>query len=296
MTAPVVSVVIPVFNGAEELSGAIDSALDQRDCDLEVIVVDDGSTDGTDEVIRSYGERIRCVRPVGPVPAGAARARNDGVAQARGDWIAFLDHDDVWLSGKLGAQLELADRKGVDVVYTNARNFGDVGRVAELRSDPAAMPEGDVFEALLLDNFITTSSVIVRRATFDAVGGFNEDPALVEDWDLWIEAAASGARFAAVRDPMVLYRWRPGSLSRNYERLRLSRMATIEKALSSPRGRALPWSVRRRALASVEICSAWFLAGSAPRKAIRWYVRSLVYWPFDLGAWKAIAKGCMGRS
>ncbi|HQX48882.1 MAG TPA: glycosyltransferase [Planctomycetaceae bacterium] len=290
---PSVSVIIPVYNGAAEVCRAIDSALAQKDCDVEVIVLNDGSWDETESVLAEYGDRIRAVNQMN---CGLSKTRNNGIALATGEWVAFLDHDDYWQPGKLSLQLEAARRTGFDVVYTNAGNFGDVARVAELRSEPDAMAEGDLLEPLLLDNFIVVSSVMVRRSVIQDIGGFDTSLPSVEDWDLWLKLSSRGVRFAAVREPVTMYQWRKGSMSKNYELMRTTRQSIIQRALCSLRAKSLSWSVRRRALANIESCSAWFLAGSSPRKAIRWYMNSLWYWPFDVNSWKGVVKGCLGRS
>ena len=290
---PSVSVIIPVYNGAAEVRRAIDSALAQKNCTVEVIVLNDGSHDETDSVLAEYGDRIRAVNQQN---CGLSKTRNNGIALATGEWVAFLDHDDYWQPEKLSLQLEAARRTGFDVVYTNAGNFGDVARVAELRSEPQGMAEGDLLEPLLLDNFIVVSSVMIRRSVIREMGGFDTSLPSVEDWDLWLKLSALGVRFAAVREPVTMYQWRPGSMSKNYDLMRSTRQSIIQRALCSLRARSLPWSVRRRALANIESCSAWFLAGSSPRKAIRWYVNSLWYWPFEVNAWKGVVKGCLGRS
>lgn len=296
MSEPLVSVIIPVFNGAADLRGAIDSALAQTYPRVEIVVINDGSTDDTADVMASYGDRIVAVHQRNLGAAGLAQTRNNGVHASRGEWIAFLDHDDLWEPSKLERQIAVADSRIVDVVYTNARNFGDVDRVADLRADPDTMPEGDLFAALLSDNFIVMSSAMMTRAVFDRVSGFTESPVVSEDWDLWLKAAAAGAVFAAVREPLTQYRWRAGSFSKNHARMRELRLLTVHRALDTDRGKALPWSVRRRAMAGVESCSAWFLASSNPRSAIRWYASSLAWWPFDLNCWKGVVKGCLGRS
>ena len=290
---PSVSVIIPVYNGAAEVRRAIDSALAQKNCTVEVIVLNDGSRDETDSVLAEYGDRIRAVNQQN---CGLSKTRNNGIALATGEWVAFLDHDDYWQPEKLSLQLEAARRTGFDVVYTNAGNFGDVARVAELRSEPQGMAEGDLLEPLLLDNFIVVSSVMIRRSVIQETGGFDTSLPSVEDWDLWLKLSALGVRFAAVREPVTMYQWRPGSMSRNYDLMRSTRQSIIQRALCSLRARSLPWSVRRRALANIESCSAWFLAASSPRKAIRWYVNSLWYWPFEVNSWKGVVKGCLGRS
>ncbi len=288
-----ISVIIPVFNGAAELPRAIDSALAQVDCDVEVIVVNDGSKDNTADVINSYGDRIKGIHQTN---SGLAATRNNGVQAATCEWVAFLDHDDYWKPEKLKLQLQAASRTGFDIVYTNAENFGDVNRVAELRSVPSEMLEGDLFQHLLLDNFIVVSSTMIRRSLLLAAGSFDHKLGVVEDWDLWLRLSSEGSMFAVVREPVTMYQWRAGSLSKNHERMRNMRLQILHRALTTERAQQLPWKLRRQALASVESCSAWFLAASEPRKAIGWYARSLVHWPFDVNCWKGIVKGCLGRS
>ncbi len=290
---PTVSVIIPVYNGAEEVRRAIDSALAQVNCAVEVIVVNDGSKEATQSVLGEYGDRIRAINQQN---SGLAQTRNNGIELARGEWVAFLDHDDYWKPEKLSEQLKAAERTGYDVVYTNAGNFGEVDRVAELRSEPAAMVEGDLLQPLLLDNFIVVSSVMIRRTVIKECQGFNASLPCVEDWDLWLRLSAKGVRYAAVREPVTKYQWRAGSMSKNFDLMRTTRKRIVCNALETDRAKALPWSVRRRALASIESCSAWFLASSSPRKAITWYANSLWYWPFDVNSWKGVVKGCLGRS
>lgn len=288
-----VSVIIPVYNGAAEVRRAIDSALGQINATVEVIVLNDGSTDQTASVLAEYGDRIRAVNQQN---RGLAGTRNNGIALATGEWVAFLDHDDYWLPEKLSLQLAAAKRTGFDVVYTNAGNFGDVARVADLRSEPTLMAEGNLLQPLLMDNFIVVSSVMIRRTLIQETGGFDSSLPSVEDWDLWLKLSARGISFAAVREPVTMYQWRAGSMSKNYDLMRTTRKMIVERAFRTEQAKQLPWTVRRRALANIESCSAWFLAGSSPAKAVRWYMNSLWYWPFDLNSWKGIVKGCLGRS
>ncbi len=291
---PKVSVVIPVFNGGNDTHNAIQCALAQTDCDVEVIVVNDGSTDQTLEVLAAWGDRIVTVNKQNE---GISKARNAGIQMAKGEWVAFLDNDDEWLSEKLTRQLHLAEESGADAVYTNTLNFGDAARVDTLRHpDPSRMPTGDLFEQLLIDNFLVTSSMMVRKSALDRVQGFTESPVTAEDWDLWLKLAADGCRFAAVADPLTRYRWRSGSYSKNHERMRQLRKITVDRALMTERGKKIPWKIRRQALANIESCSAWFLAASSPRKAVRWYVNSILQWHFDVTPWKGVVKGCLGRN
>lgn len=290
---PIVSVIIPVYNGAAEVRRAIDSALGQTGCEVEVIVLNDGSDDETASVLQKYGDSIRAIHQQN---SGLAKTRNNGIALATGDWVAFLDHDDYWQPEKLWLQLKAAEKTNYDVVYTNAANFVDTKRVTELRSEPEAMVEGDLLAHLLQDNFIVVSSVMIKRTVIQQIGGFDSSLPSVEDWDLWLKLSSQGVRFAAVREPVTMYQWRAGSMSKNFELMRTTRQKIVRRALESERAKALSWSARRRALASIESCSAWFLAGSSPRKAISWYINALLYWPLDLNCWKGIVKGCLGRS
>src|SRR5262245_34199236 len=118
---PLVSVLIPVYNGAAFIATAVDSALNQQEVDVDVIVIDDGSTDATPEILASYQERIRVLRQTN---AGHVKARNNGAKIAKGEWLAFLDADDEWLPDKLARQLACADSQ-TSMIYTERLNFGE---------------------------------------------------------------------------------------------------------------------------------------------------------------------------
>jgi glycosyltransferase involved in cell wall biosynthesis len=191
MNHAVVSVVIPVYNGARYLATAIDSALAQTYTPLEVVVVNDGSTDSSHEVIASYGGRVRSVSQPNQ---GVAAARNAGIALADGEFIAFLDQDDCWLPGKVAAQVkcfELDPRLGL--VHTGIRQFSDPpGSVGPIyRTEGSARLVGDCYDRLLLGNGVFNSSVMVRKAVLEETGPF--DPSIpgntVQDYDLWLRIA-----------------------------------------------------------------------------------------------------------
>src|SRR5689334_19825269 len=116
-----VSVLIPVYNGAQFIREAVDSVLAQRDVTVEVIVIDDGSTDETSRILESYGDSIRVLRQKN---GGHVNARNNGAKLAHGEWLAFLDADDMWQPEKLARQLAIATPE-IGMVYTNRENFGD---------------------------------------------------------------------------------------------------------------------------------------------------------------------------
>jgi glycosyltransferase involved in cell wall biosynthesis len=183
-----ITVVIPTFNCADFLVEAIRSVLAQAYEDYEIIVVDDGSTDHTEAALRPFGNRIRYIRQE---PGGPSVARNRGILEARGELIAFLDADDLWRPTKLARQVEHLDHHPEAVLiysdFTRGPNPGsnnDSRLKAFKPRDPA-----DSFHALLEENFIATSTVVVRREALARAGLF--DPTLKgsEDFDLWLRLA-----------------------------------------------------------------------------------------------------------
>jgi glycosyltransferase involved in cell wall biosynthesis len=228
---PAVSVVIPAHNAAPWLAETLRSVLDQTYRDLEVIVVNDGSTDDTQDVIASFGQRIYCVEQTNQ---GLPAARNTGIRSARGDWIALLDADDLWLPDKLERQMELV--KNVPTLkwtYCDAYMFDDAtGTTTSTLSAGRRLPDGDILRPLFLGNFIGTPTTVIRRDVFDNVGMLDET--LVpcgEDWDLWLRIAAH-YQVGVVRLPLARYRVRRGSMSSvlNYKVGLQRSLTVIERA------------------------------------------------------------------
>lgn len=193
-SAPRVSVVIPAYNRAGTLGRAIDSVRGQEVADWELIVVDDGSGDGTATVAEAYGDaRIRLVRH--PANRGAAAARNTGIAAARGRYVAFLDSDDEWCPGKLAAQLAVLESEGVpDILCTGfiLRRNGSDGASERF---PRPHADKDWFAAMLDGCHVSPgSTLIARRAVFAEVGPLDETLRRLEDWD-WLLRALAVFRF-----------------------------------------------------------------------------------------------------
>lgn len=186
-----VSVIIPTYNRAALLGDAIESVLAQQHPDIEIIVADDGSTDETSAVASQYGDKIRYLAL--PHRGQPAAPRNSGLAVATGDFIAFLDSDDLYLPNKLALQLPVIEANPhVGVVYSNGHFFIDqpdqpTGTV----QDGLPTPSGAIFGDLLRGNFLSTPVVLIRRSVLQKVGNFNEDQALmpVEDYELWLRLA-----------------------------------------------------------------------------------------------------------
>ena len=184
-----ISVVIPAYNAERWIDAALKSVLNQTGPKLEVLVIDDGSTDATAQI----AGRHRGVTLLRQPNQGQAAARNAGIRCARGELIAFLDADDLWLPGKLSAQYELLRAGNLIWCYTDGVAFtGADNRIVSAFSETQPMRDGDILEDLLCCNFIPSPSPLVRREVFDRVGLFNEDALLRnrEDWDMWLRIAA----------------------------------------------------------------------------------------------------------
>jgi glycosyltransferase involved in cell wall biosynthesis len=283
-----VSVIVPAYNAAASVAEAIDSALAQSYPDLEVIVVDDSSDDDTPAILRSYGPRITVHRQEN---RGVSAARNTGARLAHGEWIAFLDADDVWTPEKIDKQLAIAQ---APLVYTDRFNFGVLGDLPWLQSEATPMFDGDVFAALMLrGNFITTSSVLMRRELFLSLGGFGDQPRVCEDWDLWLRVAAEHP-VALLREPVVGYRVAATGLSGDYREMAAARHLVISRALDSPRGSALPWHVRRQIWAETFRTNGWDAGRrGAVIPALRDYARAAAAWPLELQTFKDAVRTCL---
>jgi len=180
------SVIIPTFNRAAFLREAIDSVLAQTEKDFELIVVDDGSTDATRDVVESYGERVRYFFQLN---AGASAARNCGIKNARGKLIAFLDSDDLWLPQKLARQIAwMKAHPEIMLCYTDEIWIRRGVRVNQKKIHVKA--GGWIYPLCLPRCIISPSSVLMRRELFEAVGVFDEQLPICEDYDLWLRAAS----------------------------------------------------------------------------------------------------------
>ncbi len=223
---PSISVVIPAYQAAQFIGDALDSVIAQTLPALEIIVVDDGSTDELDAALEPYLPKIRLLRQTN---AGEAAAKNTGVSAARGDLIAILDADDIFLPRRLEALVELATaRPDLDLITTDAFMVVD-GTVLRRCFDGTfrfAQPP-DQRRAILTDNFLPF--VAVRRTAFLAVGGFDESLRKVPDWDCWIRMILAGARAGLVEEPLAEYRLRASNVTSDRLRLHEGRLETLEK-------------------------------------------------------------------
>jgi GT2 family glycosyltransferase len=225
--APCVSVIIPAFNYGAFIGCTLESLIAQEYQHWECIVIDDSSNDNTAEVVTNYSKRDGRIIYVHQRRGGVSKARNNGLSRAEGEYIQFLDADDLIESEKLQRHVQyLEDNPGVDVVYGGARYFRtdcpNERRYSMMDVDTPWMPEisgpgEEVLQSLVRANIMVVSAPLLRRRIIDKVGLFDEKLPPVEDWDYWIRCAMKGARFQYLDEvgALSLIRSHSNSLSKN---------------------------------------------------------------------------------
>jgi glycosyltransferase involved in cell wall biosynthesis len=277
---PLISVIIPTYNCAQYVGEAVASVLGQTYKSNNIIVVDDGSSDATSEVLTPYMDEIHYIYQPNQ---GVAVARNRGLAASTGELFAFLDADDVWLPEKLERQVHcLAHNPNAGLVYTNHLILdGDAG----LRAVPPAPQsyQGYCYSQLFLGNPVHASSVVIRRKCLDYVGVFDEQihRASAEDYDLWLRVARY-FEFAYIPDPLTLYRKHATNATHDIRTLTLGKLYVLEKALKADPTLATQVGIRavRERMAEV-LFTLGYLAFDALNlsEANRYFWRTLHYRP-----------------
>ncbi len=287
-----VSVIIPSYNRAATVGRAIESVVTQDYDDLEVLIIDDGSTDNTRDIVRRFSDtRIRYhFQP----NRGIAAARNVGIALARGPWLAFLDSDDMWLPGKIRKQLHALTAAGAQLCFC-AHVRRSHGETAGPFPCPLPKDSHDVMRQLLASgDSICTPSVVVDRAAVEAVGGFDETLVVAEDKDLWFRLAAA-VQAVGVSEVLVVTHVSPNSSVALFDPL-LRASADLRvlrgwhKTVSDP---SIRRQVRRQMLAYYADSSQKCLAAGRRREAFLWGIRA-ARWGFSPLATKLALEAMIG--
>ena len=198
-----VSVIVPAYNGEKYIQAALESVVAQTYQNIEIIAVDDGSTDRTGEIIKSFGEKVICITQENK---GLAAARNTGIRHATGEYISFLDADDVYVPEKINSQIIfLRDHPMYDIAYCHMFHFYDQEPEVLYRHKQTC-PSGNVFENLLHAFFGQADTLLVPRLVFDEIGLFDEEFTFAEDWEMNIRIAQAGFTFGFMDTPLILMR------------------------------------------------------------------------------------------
>lgn len=226
---PHISVVIPAYNAERTIVKTIESVQQQTFQDFELIVINDGSTDRTLELVQSIKDRR--LKIFSYENGGLPTARNRGLSHATGEFITFIDADDLWTPDKLEAQLAaLQQHPEAGVAYSWTYFMYEKGETFSFHPCPPTSFEGNVYDKLLISDFIRSgSNVLLRKQAIASVGGF--DPALksCEDWDCWLRLAAKWT-FVVVPKYQILYRQASGAMSSKVETMKEAALIAMEKA------------------------------------------------------------------
>ncbi|NIV30518.1 MAG: glycosyltransferase [Anaerolineae bacterium] len=248
-----VSVIIPTYNRSKLLRVALESVLAQTYPNVEIIVVDDGSTDDTATLMEEYAERVIYLRQANQ---DVAAARNTGIRAASGEYLTFLDDDDMILPTKVERQMQvLTSQSRVGLVHCRFYHIDEGGNRFS-RIGP--LPAGAVLKELLCRNFIWVGAPLIRRQCLERVGLFDEDiPAICADWDMWLRIAQAGYPFACVQEPLGAYRVQRGSMLANVAELEQAILAIFDKVFANPRLPADAAAVKAQACGTWRLWISW---------------------------------------
>lgn len=287
-----VAVIIPCYNAAPYLCRALDSVFAQTHRDLCIYAIDDGSTDDTALVLRSYGSRVISIRQP---HAGQAAARNRGIRQSNSPYVAFLDADDEWVPEKLERQLKvLRDAPRMGMLYSDCATRG-TGRFDNSYFASAGTPvEGRMFEQFLKTCSVFTPTVMLRRECLDDIGLFDESLPVGEDYNLWLRIA-SRWEVGVIPEVLAIRHLTPGSFTLTTSRSRVAGtvIAVFEQAMRACTGLS-PQDRRALRLATAEryYCYGSHLLVDGDRRSSRQQL--LQAWHYGLRDWRCITKLGLG--
>lgn len=277
-----VSAIIPAYNCEKYIVETIESVFAQTHKDIELIVVDDGSTDRTEEIIRSFGARLNYIRQ--DKNSGPSAARNRGIKESSGAYVAFLDHDDIWLPDKIEEQVRMLEReKDLALVYSNFYYINRSGSIMGKLFDNIKPCRGFVFEELVISNFIPTSSVVIRKKVLDETGIFDERFLIAQDYDLYIRIAERH-KIDFIERPLLKYMVHPDGASKKRRRITLEEAIDIAsfyrdkvKATNARIAQRLDHAIARYKF----YIAIWLLQNADRRSAINQYFQCLRTGAFD---------------
>jgi len=277
---PLVSVIIPTYNRLELLKETVASVQSQTFRDFELIVVDDGSTDGT----LDWLETVPGIRFCSQSNSGIAASRNKGASLSLGTWLAFLDHDDLWDVSKLEVQVEYA-QKNPELGMLAIRHVRLGSRIRACRS-----PEwikGDLFLKEYSESFIHTSSVMIRRDVFYEVNGFPTEYQFADEFDVWLKIASTHP-IAFYNKPLVFIRLYDSNTSHNRVGVRTDTYDILTKHYDPAR---IPKDVYLRTMSDHDISfGRAFVNSGDVHKGLEWFWKSIERTPFRFRSWRYYVK------
>ncbi len=284
------SVIIPIYNYGHYLPQSLGSVLNQTVSPFEIIVIDDGSTDNTPDVIKPF-LTDSCLKYIRTENLGVSAARNTGIKIAKSELIAFLDADDIWVNNKLELQLPLFTNPRVGIVYSLRQPFNEKGPIETF--EHVKVFRGNILPYLMEHNFLCLSSVVVRRDCFEKAGLFDVRLSQGEDMDLWLRIAAEDYEFDYV--DQLLVHSRLGGLASNlaqWDKRYQQNKWMLKTFFSNPKyKRKISFRMRRMAWAALWRKRGYGLFEAGRRfGALKYGIASIFYVPINKMAWGVVAK------
>ena len=286
-----ISVIIPTYNYGHFLSECLDSVLAQTVLPEEIVIVDDGSTDNTPEIVQPYLSNP-CIKYIRTKNSGVSAARNTAIKASSGDIIGILDADDKWRSDKLELQLPLFANPKVGVVYSLCQPFNENGPVKAYRR--IAPRRGQILDTLMSNNVVPLSSAMVRRKCFEKSGTFNESRTSCQDFDLWTRMSVDGVEFDYVDQPLMMYRTGHSSMISDLNRHYREQHKVLRELFEGYGLQACTRRMKRTAWASYFAkCAYSHYTQDKQLRSLVDSIRSIYYRPvgvLDGMAWRVLAK------
>ena len=289
-----VSAVVPTYNRSNLLLGALNSICKQTFRPIEIVVVDDGSTDDTGNAVNNWSRKNEepgslVVRYVVHENQGANASRNRGIKESQGEFIAFLDSDDRWLPEKLAKQIPIL-QANIDIggLYCGLRNVDLVGEEQYL-SEPRAYPAGNLLQQLLIHDVTeATSCWVVRRECFEKVGGFDVTLPARQDWDMWIRLSER-YDIGCVQEILVELGNHAGERVRSMAQREIEAHKTIFRKYAHIRARFPLWvSLAARSAMYRRRGRVYFHRGISTKKAVFMQILAICLWPFNFDSYAAL--------
>jgi glycosyltransferase involved in cell wall biosynthesis len=272
-----VSVIIPSYNRANYLPLAVDSILAQSYPVFEIIIVDDGSTDDTPQIVKSFGDRVRFYQQD---HRGVSAARNTGLELAQGNVIAWCDADDEWEPDFLSSVMPVLETKPeLGGVYTGFAHIDETGhRLPHI--GVRTVPPSELYSALIENDFVLTPTLVIRQECFETVGRFDSDFQICEDYDMWLRLARQFS-IAGLPKPLVRVRVHGGNTISNTGVLLRYRLLLVEKHFGPPDGNPTTWiEDKRRAYAfAYAYASSAYMQTGANEQGLQFMEKAILVWP-----------------
>ena len=211
-----VSVIMPAYNASKFIAESISCVQNQTFINWELIIIDDGSTDNTAEVVKPFLTDAR-IRYIYQKNGKQGKARNNAIKNSKGNLIAFLDADDIWTADKLTKQTELFSKSDVDLIFTDGYSFSSTidQAVANMNTIVGEVDLNNSLHLFLERNQIPILSVVVKKSAIEAVGMFSEIPSITEDYQLWLKLLVAGYKFYGMKEKLFYYRVHPAQHTAN---------------------------------------------------------------------------------